>query len=100
MTDLIRISSEFPCQTICIQCDLTQESEHLDMVNGALENLGGLDILINAAGVIYENDLENTSCREHDYLINLNLRAVFNISRLCATALKKTHGCIVNLSSS
>ena len=99
MTDLINIGSGFPCQAICIQCDLTKENEHLDMVNSALENLGGLDILINVAGVIYENDLENTSCREHDYLININLRAVFNISRLCATALKRSRGCIVNLSS-
>lgn len=100
MSDLIKIGSEFPCQAICIQCDLTKDNEHLDMVVSALENLGGLDILINAAGVIYENDLENTSCREHDYLLNINLRAVFSISKLCASALKKSRGCIINLSSS
>ena len=100
MSDLHKIGQDFPCQAICIQCDLANDPEHLDMVASAIDNLGGLDILINSAGVIYENDLENTSCREHDYLININLRAVFNISKLCAPMLKRCHGCIVNLSSS
>ena len=68
------------------------------MVTGALEALGGLDILINCAGVIFENDLESTYPQDHDYLVDINLRSVFHISQLCSVALYKSKGCIVNLS--
>ena len=97
--ELFKIASEFPSQAICVQCDLTKETEHQYILNCVMENLDGLDILINAAGVLYENDLESTSSREHDYLMNVNLRAVFNICKLFSRILKKSSGCIVNLSS-
>ncbi|OMJ67740.1 hypothetical protein SteCoe_35019 [Stentor coeruleus] len=97
--DLEIIGRDFPAQVICIQCDLTKESEHKDAIICALENLGGLDILINAAGVMYENDLESTSPREHDYLMSINLRAVFSLSKLCHSSLLRSQGTIINLSS-
>ena len=99
MPDLLKIGNQFPSQVVCIQSDLTIDQEHEDLINGVIENLGGLDILINAAGVIYENDLESTSPREHDYLMNINLRVAFSLSKLCIKYLKKSQGCIVNISS-
>lgn len=99
LSDLISIGQNFPSQAICIQCDLEKCSDHEDMVSSALEILGGLDILINAAGVMYESDLEHSSPREHDYLMNLNLKATFNITRLCTAALRSSKGVVVNLSS-
>jgi NAD(P)-dependent dehydrogenase (short-subunit alcohol dehydrogenase family) len=99
LPDLIKIGQDFPSQAICIQCDISKSSDHEDMVSSALEVLGGLDILINAAGVLYENDLEHSCPREHDYLINLNLKATFNIIKLCTPSLRKSKGMVVNLSS-
>jgi NAD(P)-dependent dehydrogenase (short-subunit alcohol dehydrogenase family) len=92
------IGSQFPSQSICIQCDLVQDEEQFDMVNGALEALGGLDLLINCQGVFFENDLMSTYPQDHDYLIDINLRSVFHISQLCSVALKKSRGCIINIS--
>lgn len=97
MSDLISIGQDFPSQAICIQCDLSNEQEHFDLISSALEVLGGLDVLINAAGVMYENDLTTTSPREHDYLMNLNLKAAFSLIKLCTPALKVSKGSVVNL---
>jgi NAD(P)-dependent dehydrogenase (short-subunit alcohol dehydrogenase family) len=99
LQDLVRVGSQFPSQVVCIQSDLTKDNEHQDIVDSAVENLGGLDVLINAAGVFYENDLENSSPREHDYIMNINLRATFSLSSICSFHLKKSSGCIVNISS-
>lgn len=93
------VGSQFPSQAICIQCDLAIDKEQFDMVAGAIEALGGLDILLNCAGVFMENDLESTYPQDHDYLIDINLRAVFHITQLCASYLLRTNGCIVNLTS-
>ena len=99
LRDIQSIGVEFPSQAICIQCDLVADIEQFDMVAGAIEALGGLDILINAAGVFFENDLESTYPQDHDYLMDINLRSVFHISQLCSISLVKSGGCIVNLSS-
>ena len=93
------IGESFPHQAVTAQCDFVVDMNQYDLVTGVVEALGGLDILINAAGLIFENDLEGTFPQDHDYLIDINLRAVFHISSMSAPFLKRTKGCIVNLSA-
>ena len=68
-----------------------------------MEHLGGekgtLDVIVNAAGIIFEGDTERTFPHDYDYIMDLNLRAVFHITSLLFGFLEKTHGCIVNISS-
>lgn len=98
MNEIEAVASLFPSQSICIECDLISDEEQFDMVNGALEALGGLDILVNCQGVFFENDLMSTYPQDHDYLVDINLRSFFHISQLCSVALKRSQGCIVNIS--
>ena len=42
-----------------------------------MESQPKLDILINCAGVIFAGDLDNTFPQDHDYLMDVNLRAPF-----------------------
>lgn len=92
------IGEQFPNQATCIRCDLSEEEAVREMVNCALESLGGLNILINCVGVIHENELNSAYLAENDYMLDLNLRSVYLVSRLTADALAKHAGCIVNLS--
>lgn len=76
----------------------------LDMCSAALESLGGaekasLDILINCAGVIFEGDCENTYPQDHDYIIDINIRAAFHLTNLLYPFLEKAKGCVVNVGS-
>ena len=98
MSSIESIGVQFPSQAICIECDLVSDEEQFDMVNGALEALEGLDILVNCQGVFFENDLMSTFPQDHDYLIDINLRSFFHISQLCSVALKQSKGCIINIS--
>ena len=67
------------------------------MATGVIEKFGGLDILINCAGVIFEGDVENTFPQDFDYLMDLNLRLAFHLTSFFFPYLEKTNGCIVNV---
>jgi NADP-dependent 3-hydroxy acid dehydrogenase YdfG len=38
-----------------------------------------LDVLINAAGVIFAGDLESSFPQDHDYLMDINVRAPYTL---------------------
>jgi 3-oxoacyl-[acyl-carrier protein] reductase len=51
------------------------------MVNTLKNQLGGLDILINAAGIIRDTEVDNIDPQAHDLVVNTNLKATFNITQ-------------------
>lgn len=70
------------------------------MATGVIEKFGGLDILINCAGVIFEGDVENTYPQDYDYMMDINLRLPFHLTNIFFPFLEKSPdgGCIVNVS--
>ena len=53
INELSEIGMAFPSQAIAVKCDLAVDREQYDMVVSVIKTFGGLDILINAAGVIF-----------------------------------------------
>lgn len=83
----------------CIRCDVTDERDIKHMA-GAMESLGGLDILVNAAGVAVNAPLESTSTEEFDRIFSTNVRATFIVMRECLPLLKKSQAAeIINIAS-
>lgn len=70
------------------------------MALSVIEKLGGLDILINCAGLIFDGDLESTFPQDYDYLMDINLRCPFHMSLIFHRYLETSKGCIVNVSCS
>jgi len=69
------------------------------VVDGAVAALGGLDVLVNSAGVYAEvafEDVDEAHCRE---TIDINLLGTFFASQAAMPALRAAHGTIVNLGS-
>ena len=69
------------------------------VVEAAVAGLGGLDVVINNAGVYEGFTLEDTDDKAWDKIIDTNLKGVFFITKFAAPHLKKTRGNIVNISS-
>jgi len=79
--------------------DVTDQAMMKACINKAKQIFGGVDILINAAGIIASGTIEDTKLNNWDYMMDINLRAVFNITQLALPSLIERKGNIVNVSS-
>jgi NAD(P)-dependent dehydrogenase (short-subunit alcohol dehydrogenase family) len=79
--------------------DLTADGAPATIVGAALDAFGGLDVLVNAAGVIAGGALEETSDAVWDQLMAVNVRAPFRLIREATPSLRARRGAVVNVSS-
>jgi len=94
------ISEKFNVATIGIEADVTKFSQVNDMVKKTLEKFGQVDVLVNNAGILVVKSLVDTTEKEWDDVLNINLKGTF----LCTKAvlpqmISQNSGCIVNISS-
>jgi NAD(P)-dependent dehydrogenase (short-subunit alcohol dehydrogenase family) len=76
-------------------------SEDMERVIAAtLDRLGGLDVLVNNAGVYVIRSVEETDEALWDEILDVGLKSAFFCSRAALPALKDGMGAIVNVSSS
>ena len=83
-----------------IQGDVTKAEDCQRAVEETAKAFGGLDILVNCAGIIFRNrTVEQTTEEEWDTTFNVNVRGTFLMCKYALPALRARKGCIVNLSS-
>lgn len=68
-------------------------------VDAALAALGGLDVLINSAGIFERRPIAETDEALWDATMDINVKGTYFCSRAAVPALQETGGCIVNLAS-
>ncbi|MGD1947640.1 MAG: 3-oxoacyl-[acyl-carrier-protein] reductase [Croceivirga sp.] len=75
-----------------------EEAEQL--VQEVLKDFGGIDVLINNAGITKDNLLMRMGEEDFDKVIEVNLKSVFNMTKAVQrTLLKQRAGSIINMSS-
>ena len=88
-------------QDVLVGGDVSSEADVIRMVGEAAEELGGIDVLVNNAGIQISRPSEELSSRDFDRVLAVNLRGAF----LCAReSIKRfldseTAGSIINVSS-
>ena len=97
---LADIRKEIP-SVVARHCDMGLRAEIERMVPEAVAALGGLDVLINNAGIAgLTLSVEDYPPDNWDKVVAVNLTAMFDVSRLAIPHLKKSKaGCIINMSS-
>jgi len=86
-------------EALRIPADVTDVDVSRRVVADVIRTFGRLDVLVNAAGHISTGTIENTDLVAWDALMNVNLRAPFQLMQLCVPHLIETNGNIVNISS-
>jgi len=85
---------------IAIPADLTEPGDVSALVETVREQIGGLDVLVNNAGIAWMKPIEETTFRDWRQLMALNLDAVFLLTQACLPLLRESDaGQIVNIGS-
>lgn len=85
---------------VSLEADLTDVAECRRAVEEAAAGLGGLDILINNAGVTVETPFQETSAEHYNLMFDLNVRGYFFCAQQALPhMLAGGGGSIVNISS-
>lgn len=80
--------------------DVADSAEAAVLVDVAVEAFGGLDLVVNAAGVIHRADALGTSDDDWTRVMSINVDGTFFLSRAAIPALRERGGgAIVNISS-
>lgn len=79
--------------------DIRETTQVERLVNDTIGSFGQIDVLVNAAGIIANGNIENTMLDDWDKMMNINVRSVFYLMQKCVPELEKTKGNIVNVSS-
>jgi NAD(P)-dependent dehydrogenase (short-subunit alcohol dehydrogenase family) len=82
-----------------IRADVMDEADARRAVEEASGKFGGLDVLVNAAGILSNGTVENTALADWDAMMNVNLRSVFHLMQLSIPHLERRPGNVVNVSS-
>jgi 3-oxoacyl-[acyl-carrier protein] reductase len=85
---------------LAFKADATSLDQAEATVQEAIEKLGGVDILINNAGITRDNLLLRMTEKDFDDVINANLKSVFNYTKaVIKHMIKQRYGRIVNIAS-
>lgn len=79
--------------------DLADESFVVRVVPQVTGAFGGLDVLVNAAGIIGSGTIESTTPEAYDHMMNVNLRSLFLLTQQAMPHLVERSGAVVNVSS-
>jgi NAD(P)-dependent dehydrogenase (short-subunit alcohol dehydrogenase family) len=99
LQDVEQKMRETGSEALTIEADLSREDEAQRAVQKAIEVFGGIDILVNAAGHLSNGTIENTSLEAWDDMMNVNVRAPFQLMQKALPSLIERRGNVVNVSS-
>jgi len=87
-------------KTHIVPCNLSDLEAVDKLVPQSIEAMGGIDILINNAGVTRDNLFMRMKDEEWDKVIAINLTATFHLTRsVLKTMMKQRYGRIIGISS-
>lgn len=82
-----------------VTADLGKEDDCIRVVAEHKERFGGMDVLVNSAGIGIAGSVESLQTKHIDLQLNINLRGLLLVSREAIPLLKQSKGWIVNLAS-
>lgn len=84
---------------IFVKADVSESEGAKSIVDAAVKAYGGIDVLVNAAGVVANGSVEACDEATWDNSMKVNVKSVYLTSRLAMPYLRERKGVIVNITS-
>lgn len=96
-----RVAAEIGDAAVAVSCDVTRDDDTRRMIAAAVDTFGGLDVLVNNAGVSHWNQpLTEVTEADFDRVYAVNVKALFWAAKHAVPALStRGGGAIVNIAS-
>lgn len=95
-----QFNQDYDAKTVFLGADLMNVSEIENLMADAAAEFGGVDVLVNNAGIQHVAPMEDFAPEKWDQVIALNLSACFHTTRLALPYMKeKNWGRIINVAS-
>jgi NAD(P)-dependent dehydrogenase (short-subunit alcohol dehydrogenase family) len=82
-------------RAVSMGCDVSQEADCRTAVQHTVEGLGGLDILINNAGIIRRATVIDTTEDEWDRVMAVNVKSIFLLSKYAIPVMARVGGGVI-----
>jgi NAD(P)-dependent dehydrogenase (short-subunit alcohol dehydrogenase family) len=79
--------------------DVSEERTAVEVARIAMQEFGGVDILVNSAGIDFAAPLAQTTAEQWDKIMSVNLRSVFLMCKHIVPLMPEGGASIVNVSS-
>lgn len=98
--DIAEKIREFGVKCEIFRADVSDYSQCEEMVGSVKEKFGGLDVLVNNAGITKDGLMARMSEEQYDKVIAVNQKSVFNMMKLAGKIMmKQRSGRIINMAS-
>jgi pteridine reductase len=85
------------CKVAMLQADLGDAAAAQGLAARAAEALGGLDILVNSAAIMVQQEVAEVTPEDWDRTMNINLRSPFFVAQGAVKVMGTAGGVIVNI---
>ncbi len=88
-------------RAVAVQADVENLAEHGRLISAAQDHFGGLNILVNNAGLEYRESFLTTTEEQFDHTLGVNLKGIYFLSQKAAGVMVNAAkgGKIINISS-
>jgi NAD(P)-dependent dehydrogenase (short-subunit alcohol dehydrogenase family) len=97
---VLDLAAEGPAGFVYVRADVTDDAAVRSAVNDAVDQLGGLDVLVNNAGIGAQGTVEDNSDEEWHHVYDVNVLGIVRVTRAALPELRRSsRAAIVNTSS-
>lgn len=92
-------SADSPGTAVAVECDVRNRDAVDRVITAAVDHFGGIDILVNNVGGMFQEAFEDLSYSGWRTLVEINLDGVFHPTQTAAEHLAAGGGSVINISS-
>lgn len=95
-----KIENQLGDRVLFLSCDISDEKQVAKAMKKAADHFGGIDVLVNNAGILHYATVTETTEQAWDSLMNVNLKGAFLCAKHAIPYMQKAgSGVVVNMSS-